>query len=164
MWLRVAPMNDDVARFGVPPLEKSIHVPCAPSRAFQAFTAEIGQWWPLATHSVAQDQARNVTIEPRAGGRVFETDAAGGQSDWGEVLEWAPPHRFAMSWHPGRAPASGQIVALTFVAEGGGTRVTLRHRGWESLGADAGKIRDSYDSGWDSVLAGRYAEFCRRSI
>jgi uncharacterized protein YndB with AHSA1/START domain len=153
-------MNDDVARFGVPPLEKSVHVSCTPSRAFQAFTAEIGQWWPLATHSVAQDQARSVTIEPRVGGRVFETDAGGGQSDWGEVLEWAPPHRFAMSWHPGRAAASGQIVALTFVAEASGTRVTLRHRGWESLGADAAKTRDSYNNGWDSVFAGRYADFC----
>ena len=157
-------MNDDVARFVAPPLEKSIHVSCAPSRAFQAFTAEIGQWWPLASHSVAQDQARNVTIEPRVGGRVFETDAMGGRSDWGEVLEWAPPHRFAMSWYPGRAAASGQIVELTFVAEASGARVTLRHRGWESLGADADKTRDSYDSGWNSVFTGRYAEFCRRSI
>jgi uncharacterized protein YndB with AHSA1/START domain len=156
-------MNDQVAAFQVPPLEKSIHVPCAPARAFQAFTAEIGQWWPLSTHSVARAQARDVTIEPRVGGRVFETDAAGNESDWGQVLEWAPPLRFAMSWHPGRGAGSGQAVELSFTAEGVGTRVTLRHRGWESLGADAAKARDSYDSGWNSVFAGLYVEFCRRS-
>jgi uncharacterized protein YndB with AHSA1/START domain len=157
-------MNDEVAAFRVPALEKSIHVPRAPVRAFHAFTAEIGQWWPLSTHSVAQDQARNVTIEPRAGGRVFETDAAGNESDWGQVLEWAPPHRFAMTWHPGRTAESSQVVELRFIAEGSGTHVILRHRGWESLGADAAKARDSYDNGWNSVFAGRYADFCRGSI
>lgn len=154
-------MNDGAAAFRVPAIEKSILVPCAPARAFQAFTAEIGQWWPLATHSVAQGQARGVTIEPRVDGRVFETDAAGNESDWGQVLEWAPPLRFAMSWHPGRDARSGQVVELSFTAEGSGTRVTLRHRGWESLGADAAKARGFYDSGWDSVLAGRYADFCQ---
>jgi len=146
----------------VPPVEKSVHVPCAPDRAFRAFTAEIGQWWPLSTHSVAQGQARGVTIEPRVGGRVFEIDAAGGESEWGTVLEWAPPHRFVMTWHPGRATDSGQIVELGFVAEGNGTRVTLVHRGWEKLGADARTTRDFYDSGWDPVLAGRYVGFCKQ--
>ncbi len=155
-------MSDEVAAFRVPPLEKSIIVPCAPARAFQAFTAEIGQWWPLSTHSVAQDKARAVTIEPRVGGRVFETDADGGRSDWGEVLEWAPPHRLVMTWHPGRAAANGEAFEVSFSAEGGGTRVTLVHRGWDSRGTDAAKARDAYDSGWDSVLAGRYADFCRR--
>lgn len=155
-------MTDDVAGFAVPPLEKSIHVPCTPARAFQAFTAEIGQWWPLATHSVAEDQARGVTIEPRAGGRVFETDAAGGESDWGEVLEWAPPHRLVMTWHPGRTSSTGQTIDISFTAEAGGTRVTLLHRGWEKLGAKAAGTRESYDQGWSAVLGGHYADFCRR--
>jgi uncharacterized protein YndB with AHSA1/START domain len=160
--MKSSAVNDDVAAFRVPPLEKSVHVPCAPDRAFQAFTAEIAQWWPLSTHSVAQGRARSVTIEPRVGGRIFETDAAGGESDWGRVLDWAPPHRFAMTWHPGRPASDGQVVELGFTAAGSGTRVTLVHRGWESRGADAAKARDSYDSGWDSVLAGRYADFCRQ--
>jgi uncharacterized protein YndB with AHSA1/START domain len=78
------------------------------------------------------------------------------------VLEWAPPHRLALTWYPGRAADSGQVVELSFTAEGGGTRVTLVHRGWESRGADAAKVRDAYDGGWDSVFAGRYADFCRQ--
>lgn len=155
-------MNDEVAAFRVPPVEKSILVPCAPDRAFRAFTTEIGQWWPLSTHSVTGDMARAVTIEPRAGGRVFESDAAGGESDWGRVLEWAPPHRFSMSWHPGRAASNAQTIEVSFSADGAATRVTLAHRGWESLGAEAAKARDSYDGGWDMVLAGRYADFCKR--
>jgi uncharacterized protein YndB with AHSA1/START domain len=155
-------MRDEVAGFRVPPVEKSVLVPCAPARAFQAFTAEIALWWPMATHSVAQAQARDVTIEPRIGGRVFETDAAGGQSDWGQILEWAPPHRLVMTWHPGRAASSGQTVEIAFAAEGAGTRVTLRHQGWETLGAQAAATRDSYEQGWGQVFAVLYAGFCRR--
>lgn len=155
-------MTDGITAFQVPPLEKSILVPCAPARAFQAFTAEIGQWWPLSTHSVGQGQAQAVVIEPRVGGRVFETDGTGAQADWGRVLEWSPPGRFVMTWHPGRAADTAQVVELGFAAEGSGTRVTLRHRGWESLGAAAGNTRESYDGGWDTVLAGHYAGFCRR--
>ncbi|HWA51337.1 MAG TPA: SRPBCC family protein [Dongiaceae bacterium] len=155
-------MTDNVTTFQIPPVEKSILVPCAPDRAFRAFTAEIGQWWPLSTHSVAQGQARGVAIEPRIGGRVFETDAAGGESDWGRVLEWAPPHRLVMTWHPGRTAASEQTVEINFVAEGADTRVILRHHGWENLGIEAARARDLYNNGWDMVLAGRYGDFCKQ--
>src|SRR5262245_32711125 len=154
-------MSDNVAAFPVPPLEKSILVPCSPDRAFRAFTAEIAQWWPLATHSVAEDQARGVTIEPRIGGRVFETDAAGEECDWGAVLDWSPPHRLAMTWHPGRAASTAQTVEISFAAEAGGTRVTLRHHGWDIRGAKAEATRESYAQGWDGVFAARFVEFCR---
>ena len=57
----------DAARFTVPAVEKSVLVRCDPARAFAAFTAEIAQWWPMQTYSVAQAQTRNVAIEPRVG-------------------------------------------------------------------------------------------------
>jgi uncharacterized protein YndB with AHSA1/START domain len=154
-------MNDQPAAFPVPPVEKSVEVPCAPERAFRAFTAEIGQWWPLSSHSVARERARGVTIEPRLGGRIFETDASGAEAEWGRVLDWSPPHRLVITWHPGRAADSAQTVELAFAAEGTGTRVTLVHRGWENLGADARRMRDAYASGWDPVFTRQYADFCR---
>lgn len=152
-------MADKIAAFQVPPVEKSILVSCAPERAFRAFTAEIAQWWPLATHSVGRAKAQSVAIEPQVGGRVFETQDDGTQCDWGRVLDWAPPLRFAMTWHPGRTPESEQVVELSFAAEGDATRVTLRHRGWERLGAEAAKMRDAYESGWGVVLGRCYADF-----
>jgi hypothetical protein len=36
----------------IPPIVKNVHVPLDPPRAFTAFTADFGRWWPLATHSV----------------------------------------------------------------------------------------------------------------
>ncbi len=150
-------MAETIAQFEVPPVEKSVLVACAPERAFRAFTAEIAQWWPLASHSVGRDQARSVMIEPRLGGRVFETQQDGTQSDWGRVVDWTPPLRFAMTWHPGRTPETGQVVEVFFAVEGAGTRITLRHRGWERLGAGAAKMREAYESGWGVVLGQAFA-------
>ena len=149
----------DVARFTVPPVEKSVLVRCAPARAFVAFTAEIAQWWPMQTHSVAQAQARSVAIEPRIGGRIYEVAADGTESEWGRVLSWSPPAGFSMTWHPGRAANPHTIVEISFTPEGDGTRVRLVHRGWEALGANAQAARDSYDGGWETVFVRDYGAY-----
>jgi len=151
-----------VAAFQVPPVEKSILVPCDPARAFQAFTAEIAAWWPLKTHSVGQDRAQTVCIEPRVGGRVFETADDGSTCDWGRILAWSPPSGFSMTWHPGRTPGTEQVVELSFISEAGGTRVRLVHRGWEALGEKAQPTRDSYDNGWDAVFVQRFGAYLQR--
>lgn len=115
--------------FLVPPVEKSVLVQCDPARAFAAFTAEIAQWWPMQTHSVAEAQTRSVAIESRVGGRIYETAADGTESEWGRVLAWSPPDGFSMTWHPGRPADPHTIVELSFAAEGSATRVRLVHRG-----------------------------------
>lgn len=138
--------------FVVPPIEKSVLVRCDPARAFAAFTAEIAQWWPMQTHSVAEAQTRSVAIEPRIGGRIYETAADGTESEWGRILAWSPPAGFSMTWHPGRPADRHTIVELSFSSEGEATRVHLIHRGWEALGADAQQARDSYNGGWDTVF------------
>jgi activator of Hsp90 ATPase-like protein len=151
--------NANVASFVVPPVEKSALVKCDPARAFHAFTAEISHWWPLSTHSVAQAKARSVTIEPRKGGRIYETAEDGSTHDWGRVLSWSPPRGFSMTWHPGGPADPHTILELSFAAEGGATRVRLVHRGWEALGKDRQAGRDSYDSGWESVLVQRFGGY-----
>jgi uncharacterized protein YndB with AHSA1/START domain len=39
-----------------------------------------------------------VTVEPRPGGRWYETDADGRESEWVTVLAWEPPHRVLLAW------------------------------------------------------------------
>ena len=153
-----------VASFAVPPIEKSVVVRCDPTRAFQAFTAEIGQWWPLQMFSVTQGKARTALIEPKAGGRIYETAAEDGSThDWGRVLSWSPPSGFAMTWHPGRAADPHTVVELSFAPENGATRVRLVHRGWEALGKDGAAKRESYNGGWDIVLGQAYAGHLARA-
>src|SRR5688500_8112135 len=123
-------------------------------RAFELFTARMSEWWPLATHSVAGEDCVGVRFEPRAGGRVVELTAAGEGCVWAEVLEWEPPRRFVLSWHPNPEPEAASVLEVRFAAVDGGTQVDLTHTGWEAFGERGADLRHNYESGWDVVLAG----------
>ena len=134
-------------------VHKSLVVKCSPERAFEVFTREIGSWWPLDEYSIGQSKITEVVFEEQVGGRVFERHSDGGEGEWGRVLDWDPPHRFAMSWYPGSDGSQATELEVRFSPEGGGTKVELEHRGWEILGERAAETRSSYDGGWAGVLA-----------
>ena len=139
-------------------VRSSVTVPLAPADAFRLFTDELAGWWPLPTHSVHAEAATGVVIEPRVGGRIYETTADGRTADWGVVSAWEPGERFATSWHPGNDPALATQVDVRFSpTPTGGTAVDLVHTGWELRGVDAPKIAAGYDTGWKLVL-GRFVE------
>lgn len=139
-----------------PPVVKRVLVAASPERAFRRFTAELAAWWPLASHSIGQEDALTVAMEPEVGGRIVETIRDREPCVWGTVTAWEPPSRVAFTWHPGKPADSAQEVVVSFAAEGERTRVTLVHSGFERLGADAKKTRGGYDLGWSWVL-GVYA-------
>jgi hypothetical protein len=140
-----------------------VNVPCA--RAFSIFTAEMGAWWPLETHSLA-DQAKgergvDVTIEPRRGGLVTERLNTGETRVWGEVVSFEPPLEFSMWWRLGRPADQGTLVTVSFASLGATrTRVTLTHEFWERLGEGAHQVRDNYNQGWAGVFEQRFGRAC----
>jgi uncharacterized protein YndB with AHSA1/START domain len=137
-------------------VRSTVSVPLPPEAAFRLFTEGMGGWWPLGTHSIFGAEATGIVVEPRVDGRVYEVTADGRRGEWGVVRTWQPGARFAMSWYPGNEPELGTHVEVRFAATAeGGTRVDLRHTGWESRGADAARVAASYDAGWSFVL-GRY--------
>jgi len=141
----------------VAPILMSVTVPLAPPDAFELFTARIGDWWPLKSgHSLTVERAAGCTIEPFAGGRVFEHSVDGEQHDWGKVLAFEPPHRLAMTWHPGGGPETE--VEVRFTAADDGTYVELEHRGWEVFGTDADEARRGYEQGWPFVFSECFAK------
>jgi uncharacterized protein YndB with AHSA1/START domain len=144
----------------IAPIVIDLVVRCPPQRAFDYFTRDIGRWWPLESHSVGLRDAVDVRVEPREGGHVVETLRDGSESVWGTVLAWKPGARFSMSWHPGRDAGTAQRVDVAFAPHADGTRVTLRHDGWEALGADASSVRDRYVPGWGLVFEQRFGGYC----
>jgi len=137
----------------LPPLVKSVTVPWDRAAAFRRFTAELGSWWPLATHSIGGHRAEGVTLEGRVGGHIVERVRGGEPCLWGTVTAWEPDTRVAFTWHPARDPASPTAVEVRFEAHGSGTRVTLTHTGWEAFGRKAKRFRGAYRLGWEYVLA-----------
>ena len=143
-------------------VEKSVTVSVPVERAFEVFTAEIGTWWPLRTHAVDTERSEIVVMEGRVGGRLYERTPSGEEHVWGTLVAWEPPNRIVYSWHPGRGEETAQEVEITFGPEGEGTRVDIRHYGWERLGDRLEETIASYNEGWDKVIA-VYARAAERS-
>ncbi len=135
----------------IPPILRTALVARPLEEAFAVFTDEIGAWWPLPTHSVFQAEAGGVHF---VDGRLVERATDGRETTWAEVLAWDPPNGLALSWHPGSADGPAGRVEVRFTAEGDGTRVDLRHDGWEAFGEAALQRRRAYagSSAWGHVL------------
>ncbi len=135
------------------PVEKQIKVVLDQENAFRLFTEGLNKWWPLATHSVGEEQVETCVFEGHVGGRIYEVMKDGSQAEWGKVLVWKPFRKVVFTWYPGRKPDTAQEVTVTFSEITGGTQVDLVHTGWEKLGEKAKSGRDGYSFGWEFVLA-----------
>jgi hypothetical protein len=146
------------------PIVKTIDVRRSAREAFHLFTARIAEWWPLATHTRAKtadgQRTVRVTIEPRVGGRVYETLADGAELEWGEVTAYEPGALFKMGWRLGRPASETTEVSVRFNALTDATcRVTLTHENWERMGAEAEKLHGAYSGGWAAVFEKGFGEF-----
>lgn len=141
----------------IAPIIKTIEVRRSAADAFRVFTDEISAWWPKETHTrantAAGERTRIITIEPRVGGRVFETLEDGRELEWGEVDVFEPGARFVMHWRLGRPVAQGTLVSVRFEALAPDRcRVTLTHENWERMGAEGANMREAYNNGWVKVF------------
>lgn len=152
----------------IAPIVKTIDVRRSAAEAFRVFTQEIGAWWPLDTHTRASTKAGEVTVkltvEPRVGGRIYETLNDGRELDWGEVTAFEPGVHFAMAWRLGRPVEQATDVSVRFepLSEAS-CRVTLTHENWERMGEEGAKMRDAYQNGWATVFVERFGDFAARS-
>ncbi|MEJ6785385.1 SRPBCC family protein [Aminobacter sp. Piv2-1] len=142
------------------PVRRSVTVKAAPQRAFKVFTAGFSSWWPKG-HSIGSVPQKTATIEPRVGGRWYETGEDGSECPWGDVIAWEPPQRILLAWRIGADwkydPKLLTEVEVHFVplAEGG-TRVELEHRLLENMGdkADETAAMLGSEGGWGGILVG----------
>jgi uncharacterized protein YndB with AHSA1/START domain len=153
----------------IAPIVKSVSISLAPDRAFALFAGDIGRWWSPTMH-IAPEPFVDVVIEPKAGGRWFERDAAGNESRWGCVLAWEPPGRLLLGWQlnsiDGKMMFDPEFVTeveIRFEPEGDGSRVTLTHRNIERFGDSAERIRAQLAGGWPG-LVDRFAHFAEENV
>ena len=146
----------------IAPIRRTAHTKAPPAKAFDIFTGQIGRWWPKGP-GIGPKPLVEVVIEPGVGGRWFERDAEGCETQWGCVLEWDPPGRLVLCWQLNREkrfdPHLVTEVELTFnAAAGGGTDVSLEHRNLERFGQDAVQWLSNIGGGWTQKL-GEYADY-----
>lgn len=148
----------------VAPIVRTLTVAATPERAFEVFTAGMAGWWKADYH-LGEQPLVDVVVEPRAGGRWFERDAAGTECEWGHVIAWEPPGRLVLAWQVGADwafdPALVTEIEVRFTAETGpdgapATRVDFEHRGLEAYGDQAAEMHASLagPDGWGGLLDG----------
>ena len=134
------------------PIHQSITVNAPPARCFELFTSHIGDWWPK-DQTLSKGPYKTLVIEPKVGGRWYETDSTDKVLQWGDVLAWEPPHKVLLAWRLNTSfafdPNLLTEVEITFKDAGGGkTQMTLEHRNLEKLGDNAEKFTAALAGGW----------------
>lgn len=119
----------------------SVYVAVSVQDAFEVFTEEIDLWWRRGQKfRNAGGRPGYLALEPRLGGRLFETvEFSEGERTFvvGSVVVWEPPHRLALEWrNVNFKPHEKTRVDVTFTPSGTGTMVRVEHRGWSALPDD----------------------------
>ncbi|MGE0741395.1 MAG: SRPBCC domain-containing protein [Hyphomonadaceae bacterium] len=114
----------------------SLRVNASPLRAFEVFTQEIGAWWrpnalfrltPRGDGVLRFENAERLVAELPTG-KLFEI---------GRVTSWTPGERLAFTWRQATFSAEQvTYVDVRFDAVGDETRVTVEHRGWDTIPQD----------------------------
>ncbi|RKR38241.1 SRPBCC family protein [Paraburkholderia sp. BL17N1] len=123
-------------------VQVSLRVAASPQRAFDVFTREIGAWWrPNQLFQFTPQSAGVLSFEAAepAGEqrRLVETQADGSVFEIGRVTVWEPGERLAFGWRQASfSDAQHTHVEVRFEAVGDETRVTVEHRGWDSVPQD----------------------------
>ena len=106
-------------------------------RVFEAFTREIHLWWrPNAMFGFTRRTDGKLAIEPEPGGRFTEAYPDGTVFEIGRVTRWEPDALIALTWRQASF-RDDQVtdVEVRFDTVGEETRVTVEHRGWDSVPA-----------------------------
>jgi uncharacterized protein YndB with AHSA1/START domain len=140
----------------------SLRVRAAPERAFAAFVNEIGVWWqanPLFAFTPRDPGV--LAFEPGEGGRLTTTLANGKVFEIGRIRAWEPPTRLVFGWRQAAfEPGQDTEVEVRFDVVGEETRVTVEHRGWDSVPASH-VARHGFP---DAVFLTRHGEWWQRLL
>ena len=114
----------------------ALRVAVSPEAAFTAFTRDIGRWW--TSHPLFQLSRKGdgtLRFDPAGpDGRLVTRFDDGKEWEIGAVHLWLPGERLSFGWRlPSFKPDQATEVDVRFEAVGDGTRVTVEHRGWDTI-------------------------------
>jgi uncharacterized protein YndB with AHSA1/START domain len=142
----------------------ALRIKASPLRVFEVFTADIGAWWkPNALFSFTPRAPGVLAFEGMGGdagegGRLVERLPSGKVFEIGPVRVWTPGERLVFGWRQASfAPGMDTEVEVRFEPVGDETRVTVEHRGWDTVPIEH-VARHHFP---DGVFLQRHAEWWR---
>jgi uncharacterized protein YndB with AHSA1/START domain len=140
----------------------ALRVRSTPERAFEAFTSEIGLWWrPNILFGFTAGPPGVLSFEPGLGGALVETQPGGDRFEIGRITAWERGRLLAFTWRQASfAPDQLTYVEVRFEPVGQETRVTVEHRGWDSV-PQAHRARHGFP---DALFLQRHAEWWQAQL
>ncbi len=113
----------------------SVRVKASPSHTFEVFTRDIALWWrPNGLFRFRPGPPGVLAFEAGEGGRFTETAPDGEVFEIGRIQVWKPGERLVFGWRQATFAADqGTVVEVRFEPIEAETRVTVLHRGWDSV-------------------------------
>jgi len=154
----------------------ALRIAAPPARVFEAFTTEIAAWWrPNGLFAFTPRSPGVMAFEEGEDGRrLVERLASGKVFEVGKVRVWTPGEKLVVGWRQATfMPDMDTEVEVRFEAvDDGATRVTVEHRGWDSV-PQAHVARHTFPDGlflrrhgewWQALLAGLAVEATSRQL
>jgi uncharacterized protein YndB with AHSA1/START domain len=113
----------------------ALRVKASPERAFAGFTERISEWWQASPlFRITSAQTERLVFEPGAGGKLIAHLPDGRSFTVGEISVWEPGARLVLGWrHDSFAEDQTTELEVRFEPVGDETKVTVEHRGWDSI-------------------------------
>jgi len=142
-------------------IEQEVRIEAPPSRVFEALTQDVAAWW--GAPYLYNQQATDIVLEPRVGGRMFEVwgQGKGKQEDegalWAVVTAIERNKQLTLSGPMGMSGAVSGIITYSLEPAGkSATTLKLSHR---AIGEVTEEARQNYTFGWTDLLATRLKQF-----
>jgi uncharacterized protein YndB with AHSA1/START domain len=113
----------------------ALRVKAAPLRAFEVFTRDIALWWrPNSLFQFTPGSPGVLAFESGTDGRFTETLPNGKVFEVGKIKVWQPGELLVFTWRQATfGPDQITEVEVRFDPIGEETRVTVEHRGWDTV-------------------------------
>lgn len=113
----------------------SLRVKATPQQAFDVFTQDIALWWrPNGLFELTPCGDGVLRFEPGEGGRLVSDLPSGKTFEIGRITAWRPGVLLAFTWRQATfAPEQVTTVHVRFEPVADETRVTVEHRGWDTI-------------------------------
>lgn len=113
----------------------ALRIAAPPEVVFDAFTNDIALWW--RPNNLFSFTPRSPGVMAFEDGRLVERLASGKVFEVGRVSVWERGARLVFGWRQASfAPGMDTEVEVRFDAVEDGTRVTVEHRGWDTVPAE----------------------------
>ena len=130
-------------------IEQEIRIRGNQRKVFDFLTQRVGEWW--GAHFLMTKSPKDLKIELKVGGRVYEDSGGDEGALWGTVSHLEAPSRLEWRGAMGMSGAITGVVCFELEAEGDDTLLKLWH--W-AAGQVTEKQKAGYTFGWKD-LTGR---------